>query len=95
MLNFDKIVTSIRQKLHIWRWGDLTITGRIQIVKTFIIPVFLHWASMICSDQEFLKEVNKIIFDFISKDKDKVKRSVLVGDIENGGLEAPRLDSMI
>lgn len=50
---------------------------------------------MICSDQEFLKEVNKIIFDFISKDKDKVKRSVLVGDIENGGLEAPRLDSMI
>ena len=50
---------------------------------------------MICSDQEFLKEVNKIIFDFISKDKDKVKRSVLVADIENGGLEAPRLDSMI
>ena len=38
-LNFDEIVTSIKQKLHIWRWRDLTIFGRIQIVKTFIIPI--------------------------------------------------------
>ena len=50
---------------------------------------------MICSDQEFIKEVNKIIFDFIWKGKDKVKRSVLVGDIEDGGLRAPHLKSMI
>ena len=94
-LNFDEIVTSIKQKLHIWRWRDLTIMGRIQIVKTFIIPIFLYRASMICSDQEFVKEVNKIIFDFIWKGKDKVKRSVLVGDIEDGGLKAPHLMSMI
>ena len=48
-LNFDEIVTSI-QKLHIWRWRDLTIFGPIQIVKTFIIPVFLYRASMVCCD---------------------------------------------
>ena len=94
-MNFDEIVTSIKQKLHIWRWRDLTIIGRIQIVKTFIIPIFLYRASMICSDQEFIKEVNKIIFDFIWKGRDKVKRSVLVGDIEDGGLRAPHLKSMI
>ena len=34
-----------------------------------------------------LNEVNKIIFDFIWKGKDKVKRRVLVGDIEDGGLK--------
>lgn len=94
-LNFDEIVTSIKQKLHIWRWRDLTIFGRIQIVKTFIIPIFLYRASMVCCDQEFVKEENKIIFDFIWKGKDKVKRSVLVGDIEDGGLKAPHLNSMI
>ena len=32
-LNFDEIVTSIKQILHIWKWRDLTIIGRIQIVK--------------------------------------------------------------
>ena len=35
--------------------------------------------------------MNKIIFDFIWKGKDKVKRSALVGDIEDGGLKAPHL----
>ena len=39
--------------------------------------------------------MNKIIFDFIWKGKDKVKRSALVGDIEDGGLKAPHLYSMI
>ena len=39
--------------------------------------------------------MNKIIFDFIWKGEDKVERSVLVGDIEDGGLKAPHLNSMI
>ena len=91
-LNFDEIVTSVKQKLHIWRWRDLTIFGRIQIVKTFIIPIFLNRVNMVCCDQEFVTEVNKIIFDFIWKGKDKVKRSVFVGVIEDGGLIAPHLN---
>jgi len=94
-LNFDEIVTSVKQKLHIWRWRDLTIIGRIQIVETFIIPVFLYRASMICSDQEFVKELNKIIFEFIWRGKDKIKRSALIGDIRDGELKAPHLNSMI
>ena len=93
--NFDEIVTSIKQKLRIWRWRDLKIIGRIQIVKTFIILVFLYTASMICSDQEFVKELNKIIFGFIWRGKDKVKCSALIGDIREGGLKAPHLNSMI
>ena len=94
-LNFDEITKTIKDKLRIWKWRDLTIIGRIQLVKTFIIPTFLYRASLICMDKEFVNEVNKIIFDFIWKGKDKVKRRVLVGDIEDGGLKAPHLDSII
>ena len=50
---------------------------------------------MISLDKEFLKEVNKIIFDFIWKGKYKVKRFALDSDIEDGGLKAPHLDSII
>ena len=49
---------------------------------------------MVCCDQEFVMEVNKIIFDFIWRGQDKVKRSFLVGDIEDGELKAPHLNSM-
>ena len=45
-------------------------------------------------DKEFVNEVNKIIFDFIWKSKHKVKRRVLVGDIEDGGLKVLHLDSI-
>ena len=94
-LNFDEISKTIKDKLRIWKGRDLTIIGRIQLVKTFIIPTFLYRASLICMDKEFVNEVNKIIFDFIWKGKDKVKRRVLVGDIEDGGLKAPHLDAII
>ena len=42
-----------------------------------------------------MKDVNKIIFDFIWKGKDKVKRFALISDIEDGGLKAPHLDSIM
>ena len=73
----------------------MTIIGRIQIVKTFIIPIFLYRASLISVNREFMKDVNKIILDFIWKGKDKIKRSALISDIEDGGLKAPHLDSII
>jgi len=94
-MNFDELITSIKDKLRIWRWRDLTIIGRIQIVKTFIIPIFLYRASMICLGKEFVNKANKIIFNFIWKGKDKIKRLAFIGDIEDGGLKAPHLDSII
>ena len=94
-LNADELIISIQQKLRTWRWRDLTIIGRIQIVKTFIVPIFLYRASLISVNEEFVKDVNKIIFDFIWKGKDKVKRSALINDIEDGGLKAPHLESII
>ena len=39
-LDIDELISSIQHKLRIWKWRDLTIIGRIQIVKTSIIPIF-------------------------------------------------------
>ena len=41
--------------------------------------------------KDFVKQANKIIFDFIWKGKDKVKCSILVREIKDGGLKAPQL----
>ena len=50
---------------------------------------------MISVNKEFAKDVNKIIFDFTWNGKDKVKRSALISDIEDEGLKAQHLDSVI
>ena len=85
-LNFDETMKTIKERLNCWNWRNLTVLGRIQIIKSFVIPVFMYRAGLVCSHKEIVKEVNKIIFNFIWKGKDKVKRSALISDVENGGL---------
>ena len=82
-LNGDEIISSIQEKLRIWRWRDLTIIERIQIVKTFIIPIFLYHASLISVNREFLKDVNKINYLRFYLEGE-VKRFALISDIGNG-----------
>ena len=48
-----------------------------------------------CLHKDIIKEVNKFLFNFIWKGKDKEKRPVLMSDEENGGLRAPHLKSII
>ena len=86
---------TIKERLNCWNWRNLTVLGRIQIIKSFVIPVFMYRAGLVCSHKEIVKEVNKIIFNFIWKGKDKVKRSALISDVENGGLRAPHFESII
>lgn len=94
-LNFEGIIDAIKTKLQLWRWRNLTIIGRIQIVKTFVIPMLMYRAGSICIDKEVIIEANRIIFDFIWKGKDKVKRISLISDTKDGGLKAPHLESII
>ena len=94
-LNFDEILKSIREKLHFWNWRNLTVLVRIQIIKTFAVPVIMYRAGLVCIHKDIIKEVNKILLNFIWKRKDKVKGSVLISDEENGGLRAPHLESIV
>ena len=93
--NFQEILKSIREKLHFWNRRNLSALGRIQIIKTFAVPVIMYRAGLVCIHKDIIKEVNKMLFNFIWKGKDKVKRSVLISDEENGGLRAPHLESII
>jgi len=76
--NFDSVLKSIKKVLNMWKWRGLTLIGRIQIVKSFAIPKILSKASLIPVSSEFIKEVNKELYSFIWKGKDKVKRSTLI-----------------
>ena len=94
-LNFDETLKTIKERLNCWNLRNLTALGRIQIIKSFVIPVFMSRAGLVCSHKEIVKEVSKISFNFIWKGKDKVKRLALISDVENGGLRAPHLESII
>jgi len=70
--------------------------GRIQIIKTFIISQFLYTSSSIHVPNKYIKAINKLIFNFLWKNKkEKIKRSTLHKDKDHGGLNVPDFSLMI
>ena len=94
-LNFDAILKSLKKTLNNWQWRNLTVFGKIQIIKTFAMPKLLFRASLLTFDKEFIKKLNTVLFNFLWKGKDKIKRLALISDYSDGGLKMPRLESTI
>ncbi|KAL9988158.1 hypothetical protein ACROYT_G002566 [Oculina patagonica] len=93
--NFEAIIKSIKKTLGMWKWRGLTLIGKIQIVKSFAIPKFMSKASLIHVSKDLIQAVNKELYSFIWKGKDKVKRLALINCIENGGLKMLDIESMV
>ena len=94
-LNFNTIIKSIRDLLNSWNWRGLTLLGKIQIIKSFAIPKILYRLSLVSANKTFIKEINQVLFNFVWKGKDKVKRLALINSVENGGLNMPHIESLI
>ena len=59
----------------IWRWRDFTVIGKIQIDKTFVTPIFVYRASLICLDHKVVR--NSIIVFSVLFEKVKIKVNAL------------------
>ena len=46
----------------------------------------MYKASLISVSEDLIKDENKLLYGFIWRGNDKIKRSALINDIENGGL---------
>ena len=52
-------------------------------------------AALIATSKDLIKGINSLIYGFIWRGNDKIKRSAIMNDIENGGLKMLDLDSRI
>ena len=55
----------------------------------------MYKASLISVSEDLIKDVNKLLYGFIWKGNDKIKRTAPINDIENGGLKTLHVQSMI
>ena len=94
-LNFNETLKTIKKSINLWKWRNLSLLGRIQIVKTFAIPKLMYRASVIALPKDLVKEVNSIMYGFIWNRKDKVKHQALISDLKKGGLKMLDIESMI
>ena len=94
-LNFRQTLKSIEKSINMWKWRNLSLLGKIQIIKTFAIPKLMFRASVIPISNDLVKETNSIFYNFIWNGKDKVKRCALISDIDKGGLKMLDIESMV
>ena len=85
--NWSEKIISIKNCLKCWNSRDLSLQGRIQVIKTIALAKVVYLVSAICVPNSVINEINKEFFAFIwHYRRDKIARKVLVNDIENGGL---------
>ena len=85
--NFFDRLDPLRKILNIWSSRDISIYGRINIVKTIAISKLTFVCSVLNTPDTFATEVNKLIFEYVWKYKNsKIKKSTLIKSKENGGL---------
>ena len=87
-LNYDTQLDKIKTTLQIWKQRNLSWKGRVMIIKTLILPQVTHLFSMTFTPQNFLVQLDKLIFTFLWRDKPpRIKRDTIIASIEDGGLK--------
>ena len=95
-LNFGEKIQKCKKVLNEWKSRHLTMIGRVQILKTFIVSQFLFITSAIVMPQQYINVINNIMFEFMWRGKKpRLSRNVLCKSMENGGLGVPEIGRMI
>ena len=94
--NFENKIKSLKSRMNVWRSRGLSMYGRIMIVKTLGISEFLYIASLINVPEWVINTVESAIYGFVWKGKkDRIKRTVLINNFRNGGLNMVDIRSKI
>jgi len=80
-----------------WSKRNLSMLGKVQIIKALIIPIFTFIvSSCVIPEQYKKKEIEIKCFKFIWNGKpDKVKRNTFIGDFEKGRLKMIDIESYL
>ena len=85
-LNWVSKLGKMQKLCDTWRTRKLTLQGKITVIKSLILPQIIFSASVLPLPDDIVKNVNKILFNFIWGKTEKIKRKVLINDLEKGGL---------
>ena len=98
--NYQSKIKKLEQICKNWSKRNLSIIGKIIILKTFGISIFTHVMNSIGIDAIRMTQIDKIMFSFIWKKSmsntrtiEKVKREILYNNKKEGGLKMINLKS--
>ena len=96
-MNYDKGLQSMKTMISTWKKRNLTVLGRIVVLKSLVLPKLSYVAQMLPNpNDDLIKEVSNMFFKYIWQDKpDRIKRAQFIQKYEDGGVKMPDVESHI
>ena len=92
--NFETRIDRLMNLCGLWSKRKLSLSGKIVIIKSFGLSIFIYLMKSIGISDDYLNRINRIIFGFLWKDKmddskatERVARKTICNSFENGGLK--------
>ena len=94
--NFRHRLDVITNLFKIWKQRDLSLRGKIVIIRSLALSQLLYAASFLNVPEWVVREANKLFYGFLWDNKpDKLKRDIITRDIKAGGLKMVDVETMI
>ena len=89
-LNYKERLKKIEQTINCWRMRNLSLIGKICVIKTLVLPQLIYLFSVLCIKipRLFYTKLNGMFYSFIwNGGRDRVKRKILCNDYKTAGLK--------
>ena len=84
----------MKKTVSSWSARNLTLLGKISIVKFLVVSQIVHLLSSLPSPSGVNKEINCLLYGFLWDSKgDKIKRTEMINEYNKGGLKMIDLQS--
>ena len=98
--NYTKRLEKVNKMFQLWSKRDLTILGKMHIIKTFALSQFIFIMNSISIPNNILDEINTLFHRFLWKKRfdnlratEKINRKTLTNALEDGGIKMINLIS--
>ena len=94
--NWETKLQKIQRIVDNWKKRNLTLFGRVLIVKTLLISQVVHLIMYCSVPQHVRKRLEQILYNFVWNSKiDKVKRETIIKDYHEGGIKMIDIEKLI
>ena len=78
-----------------WSYRDLIHIVKVTVIKTLALPILVQYLTVLPNPPDsVLNDIQEIFYIFLwNGKKDKIKRSVIINEYEEGGLTIPHIQS--
>ena len=83
----------MEDKIQIWKQRNLTLFGKVLIIKSMVLSNITLQASVLPIPDTIEKKLNRLIFNYLWSSNEKIKRTVVIRTLNEGGLNVTDIES--